>query len=255
MDSEDPFQILNISRTSNIEEVKKAFRELIHEHHPDHSPRSDSTFLSQKIIDAYHRIIQSLEPNGKDSAKSTESSQKAPSLFQTQFEVFFQAKFLSPCKKKDFFLQLILISNHFRSFFYSDKDFSFLKEYLGRLTLALTAFQPERWSGYIQAILDCLKHLLQFRKNALAKELGPDEYKLEKLRLEVIRYFKNIATHANNYMELRQSIFLSKNHLITSCIFALNAASEDNSRQELFTIMSIITLFSEEELIDEWEIE
>jgi hypothetical protein len=47
---------------------------------------------------------------------------------------------------------------------------------------------------------------------------------------------------------------MSRYYLITGCVQAINESSLLDYQQEFFTVMSIIALLGEEELLSEWEL-
>ena len=81
-----------------------------------------------------------------------------------------------------------------------------------------------------------------------------EEYQQEKLRMETIRYFQEIAANSGNYLNFRRSLMTSRDYLLTGCVTAINDSSILHHQQEFFTIMSIIVLLGEEELLSEWEL-
>ncbi len=50
---ENYYQILNISRTASLEEIKKAYRRLSKKYHPDSNPGKDAQEQFQRIAEAY----------------------------------------------------------------------------------------------------------------------------------------------------------------------------------------------------------
>ena len=81
-----------------------------------------------------------------------------------------------------------------------------------------------------------------------------EEYKQEKLRMETIRYFQDVAANSGNYLNFRRSLMLSRDYLLTGCVTAINESSSLDYQQEFFTIMSIIALLGDEEILSEWEL-
>ena len=56
----DAYQILGISRTADLNEVKKAYRKLAKEHHPDYNPGNlKASVKFQEITEAYDAIVNS----------------------------------------------------------------------------------------------------------------------------------------------------------------------------------------------------
>lgn len=52
----DPYDVLGIPEGADDETVKRAFRALVREHHPDVSPSADSERRFRELIDAYERL-------------------------------------------------------------------------------------------------------------------------------------------------------------------------------------------------------
>ena len=72
--------------------------------------------------------------------------------------------------------------------------------------------------------------------------------------MEVIRYFQDVAANSQNYLDFRRSLMLSRDYLLSGCVQAINESSLLDYQQEFFTVMSIIALLGEEELLSEWEL-
>ena len=66
--STDPYVVLGVSPNADQEEIKKAWRDLVLEHHPDVSENSDANVITQNINDAYQKI------KGKNSTGGYRSS-------------------------------------------------------------------------------------------------------------------------------------------------------------------------------------
>lgn len=52
----DPYDVLGIPEDADDETVKRAFRALVREHHPDVSPSADSEQRFRELVDAYQRL-------------------------------------------------------------------------------------------------------------------------------------------------------------------------------------------------------
>lgn len=248
MNSENPFKILKISPNSGIEEIKQAFHSLILSAHPDVNHSSGSNAETEKLINAYHKALSEAQRKSQSKKNTLDIS-----LFELQYELAFKKKFLSPKVKKDFFRHLILILQNVRIFFYDKAEFAFLHSYLSILIKRLNTKETPAWNGCLRAIFESFDCLLNFRSKILS-EPESDEYKQEKLRMETIRYFQEIAANSGNYLNFRRSLMTSRDYLLTGCITAINDSSILHHRQEFFTIMSIIVLLGEEELLSEWEL-
>ncbi|MCQ2431510.1 MAG: J domain-containing protein [Clostridia bacterium] len=70
----DPYKILNVPRTANDEEVKKAYRALARKYHPDNYAGSDLADMAQEkmkeINEAYDLIRKERSANGTRPAQS-----------------------------------------------------------------------------------------------------------------------------------------------------------------------------------------
>ena len=52
-----PYEVLNINEGSDIESIKKAYRNLIKQNHPDVNKSPDAEAKTQQIIEAYTELI------------------------------------------------------------------------------------------------------------------------------------------------------------------------------------------------------
>lgn len=248
MNSENPFKILKISPNSDVEEIKQAFRSLIMTSHPDVNPDLHSNAQTKRLIEAYHKALSEAKKKSQPKKNNFDMS-----LFELQYELFFGKAFQYPKVKQDFFMHLIQIFENIRNFFYNKSDFTFLHTYLTILIKRLNTKETPTWNGYLRAIFESFDCLLNFRNKTLTSG-NEEEYKQEKLRLETIRYFQDIASNSKNYLNFRRSLMLSRDYLITGCVQAINESSVLDYRQEFFTVMSIIALLGEEEILSEWEL-
>lgn len=248
MNSENPFKILKISPNSDVEEIKQAFRSLIMTSHPDVNPDLHSNAQTKRLIEAYHKALSEAKKKSQPKKNNFDMS-----LFELQYELFFKKEFRSPKTKQDFFYNLIQILQSVRMFFYNKSDFAFLHSYLTLLIKRLNTNETPTWNGYLRAIFESFDCLLNFRNRALSAN-QTEEYKQEKLRMEVIRYFQDVAANSQNYLDFRRSLMMSRDYLITGCVQAINESSLLDYQQEFFTVMSIIALLGEEELLSEWEL-
>lgn len=241
----NPFEILNIPAGSDAESIKKAFRELIKKNHPDIAGGTHDKTAS--IIEAYHEAIKkrsSPERNAKDKNNSYD-------LFKLKYEMFFAEQFDLPSSKSAYFTHLKMLMKNIKSFLYSKGDFEFLTDYVNVLISNITAFRDPAivsWADFIYVIFENYRYLLGFRKDILSDKFDNEEYEFEKLRLNIIKYFNNIAS-SKNYIDLRCCVFSEKDILITDCIKAINRTAKLTYRQEIFTLMSIIVLFVEDEFM------
>lgn len=245
MNSENPFKILKISPNSGIEEIKQAFHSLILSAHPDVNHNSGSNAETEKLINAYHKALS--------EAKRKRQSKFDISLFELQYELVFRKKIQYPKAKQDFFRHLIQILQNVRIFFYDKAEFAFLHSYLMILIKQLNTKETPTWNGCLRAIFESFDCLLNFRSKILSESKN-EEYQQEKLRMETIRYFQEIAANSGNYLNFRRSLMTSRDYLLTGCVTAINDSSILHHQQEFFTIMSIIVLLGEEELLSEWEL-
>lgn len=245
MNSENPFKILKISPNSGIEEIKQAFHSLILSAHPDVNHNSGSNAETEKLINAYHKALS--------EAKRKHRSKFDISLFELQYELVFKKNFQYPKAKQDFFRHLIQILQNVRIFFYDKAEFAFLHSYLMILIKQLNTKETPTWNGCLRAIFESFDCLLNFRSKILSESKN-EEYQQEKLRMETIRYFLEIAANSGNYLNFRRSLMTSRDYLLTGCVTAINDSSILHHQQEFFTIMSIIVLLGEEELLSEWEL-
>ena len=248
MSSENPFKVLKISPNSDINKIKQAFRSLVLSTHPDVNHDSNSHADTEKLISAYHKALSEAQKKAQSKKNTFDIS-----LFELQYELFFGKDFQYPKTKRDFFRHLTRLLQNVRNFFYNKSDFAFLHSYLTILIKRLNTKESPTWSGYLRAIFESFDCLLNFRSKTLT--LGNDEeYKQEKLRMETIRYFQDIAANSKNYLNLRRSLMLSRDYLITGCVQAINESAILDYQQEFFTVMSIIALLGEEDLLSEWEL-
>lgn len=248
MNSENPFKILKISPNSGIEEIKQAFHSLLLSAHPDVNHSDGSNAETEKLINAYHKAISEIQAKSQSKKNTFDVS-----LFEMQYELVFKRKFQYPKVKKEFFRHLIMILQNVRIFFYNKAEFGFLHNYLTVLIKRLNTKETPTWNGCLRAIFESFDCLLNFRGMILS-EPESDEYRHEKLRMETIRYFQEIAASSANYLNFRRSLMTSRDYLLTGCVTAINDSSRLHYRQEFFTIMSIIALLGEEELLSEWEL-
>lgn len=58
---ESPWEILGIAKTTQRDEIKRAYRRLARRYHPDLNPSSDAHDLMQKLNTAYQRILDELD--------------------------------------------------------------------------------------------------------------------------------------------------------------------------------------------------
>jgi len=215
MSSADPFYILNIPENSTVENIKKAFRELIRKHHPDIN--GGDAGKTAEIIEAYHAAME------KATKIDTIQLKESETLFFIKYEMFFGTNFILKSDKKVFFSHIKQLTINFRNILYSEKNLNFFDEYLSILIL------------YIKK----------------QRNVNHEQY-LERTRANIIKYF-NTITGSRNYLELRSSIFSMKDSLIIDCVQAINTINSRTHRQEIFSIMSLITLFSEEDFFENWE--
>ncbi|HBD93984.1 MAG: hypothetical protein A2015_12220 [Spirochaetes bacterium GWF1_31_7] len=247
MSSADPFYILNIPENSTVENIKKAFRELIRKHHPDIN--GGDAGKTAEIIEAYHAAME------KATKIDTIQLKESETLFFIKYEMFFGTNFILKSDKKVFFSHIKQLTINFRNILYSEKNLNFFDEYLSILILYIKKqrnVNHEQYLDIIYAILENFKYIVLFRKDILSGELHKDEYELERTRANIIKYF-NTITGSRNYLELRSSIFSMKDSLIIDCVQAINTINSRTHRQEIFSIMSLITLFSEEDFFENWE--
>ena len=248
MSSENPFQVLKISPNSGVDEIKQAFRSLILSAHPDINHESGSNAATEKLINAYHNALSEAEKKQQSNKNKIDLS-----LFELQYELFFRKSFRPPKVKQDFFRHLVMLLQDIRKIFYSKSDFSFIHTYLTILIKRLNTNETPTWSGYLRAIFESFDCLLTFRSKTLTVN-SDEEYKQEKLRMETIRYFQDVAANSGNYLNFRRSLMLSRDYLLTGCVTAINESSSLDYQQEFFTIMSIIALLGDEEILSEWEL-
>lgn len=248
MNSENPFKILKISPSSGVEEIKQAFHSLILSVHPDVNHSSGSNTETEKLINAYHNALSEVKKKSRSQKNAFDIS-----LFELQYELVFKKKFQYPKAKEEFFRHLIQILQNVKIFFYDKADFVFLHNYLTILIKQLNTKETPSWNGCLRAIFESFDCLLTFRGKILSESKN-EEYKQEKLRMETIRYFQKIAVDSGNYLHFRHSLIMSRDYLLTGCITAINESSILHHQQEFFTIMSIIVLLGEEELLSEWKL-
>lgn len=248
MNSENPFKILKISPNSGVEEIKQAFHSLLLSTHPDVNHSSGSNTETEKLITAYHSALAEAKKKLQPKKKTFDIS-----LFELQYELVFKKGFQYPKTKQDFFRHLVQILQNVKLFFYDKADFAFLHNYLTLLIKQLNSKETPAWNGCLRAIFESFDCLLNFRSKILSESKN-EEYKQEKLRMETVRYFQNVAADSGNYLNFRHSLIMSRDYLLTGCITAINESSILHHQQEFFTIMSIIALLGEEELLSEWEL-
>ena len=248
MSSENPFKILKISPNSGVDEIKQAFRSLILSAHPDVNHESGSNAATEKLIRAYHNALSEVKKKQQPNKDKIDFS-----LFELQYEFFFGKTFSFPKTKQDFFRHLVQLLQNIRKIFYSKSDFSFIHTYLAVLIKRLNIKETPTWSGYLRAIFESFDYLLNFRSKTLTQN-SDEEYKQEKLRMETIRYFQEVASNSGNYLNFRRSLMLSRDYLLSGCVTAINESSSLDYQQEFFTIMSIISLLGDDEILSEWEL-
>ncbi|MBQ2124854.1 MAG: DnaJ domain-containing protein [Spirochaetales bacterium] len=235
MSSENPFKILKISPNSGVDEIKQAFRSLILSAHPDVNHESGSNAATEKLIRAYHNALSEAKKKQQPNKDKIDFS-----LFELQYEFFFGKSFSFPKTKQDFFRQVPADLCALRPAFESACR--------GPADAGAALLHGE--GLFIFESFDCL---LNFRSKTLTKN-SDEEYKQEKLRMETIRYFQEVASNSGNYLNFRRSLMLSRDYLLSGCVTAINESSSLDYQQEFFTIMSIISLLGDDEILSEWEL-
>jgi curved DNA-binding protein CbpA len=53
----DPYEVLGVPADSDDETIKRAFRTLVREHHPDVSPSPEAELRFRELVEAYQRLV------------------------------------------------------------------------------------------------------------------------------------------------------------------------------------------------------
>ena len=103
-DSDNPYKILGISKDSNKEEIKRAFRKLAHKYHPDKSDLPNEVEIFKRILTANELLkdnnfkytiknITALNFTMKDIRKKMKEYKKQ-GLFDSDYSDYLKGKML-----------------------------------------------------------------------------------------------------------------------------------------------------------------
>ncbi|HOV14218.1 MAG TPA: J domain-containing protein [Spirochaetota bacterium] len=244
MNNSEIFNILGIEKTSSLDQIKKAFRKLVFQYHPDINPNSssDDNQYINKIIDAYKKAINLT--NKKIDELTNE--------LNIEFQKHFNSNMVKVANYEDVYIYLYKILQNISKVFYSKEFILFLKKLMVFLFEKITDFKEESNKDEINSILLALSNLFDSRLESLNK-ISDDEYKLETLRKNFIDYLNKIFLQ-NDYLSYRYEINTSYETILGYIVHGFKKTTEINYKKEASCILFITELMNDESFFDKiWQ--
>ena len=245
MDSNEIFKILQVTKNSSAEDIKKAFRKLIFLYHPDSTFYKENDHLNaNQIIEAYKKAITLV------SEKNIITRQK----FNDKFKVFFKIDLFKINSMTDFYSYIFKLLENIRYLLYSRDFILFTKELLNYLFDLIDNFENDNQKEEIVSILFVFNTLVESRIDSLGTISG-EEYIIEFLRKDLINYFKNIFSQ-KDYLSFRYMINSNYESLLNDVVLAHKKTNEENYKKEINSIFFLIGLFGDETFYDKmWKLQ
>ena len=67
MNYSDPYEVLGVSRTASVEEIRKAYRDLAKKYHPDVNPKASAAEMTARINAAYNHLADPQKRSAYDN--------------------------------------------------------------------------------------------------------------------------------------------------------------------------------------------
>lgn len=238
----DPFKILNISSDSTLSEIKKAFRNLIMDFHPDLTGDEGSGQKASQVIEAY-----------KSAEKLTvEREREAKRGFEQSYKERFGQGFKAPSTVEEFLFYWELLLGRADELFLSASSSGF---YLTFTMLLLEAVQDKGLKSEERALLNAVFSSLLYicRSRSSDSRAGSDDedYVADRVRGEIRDYFKAVLT-ASDYLSFRYNLNSPKEELLKSIYLRHRKVETKQLKEELFASLLLIFVASDERFTELW---
>jgi hypothetical protein len=239
MNQKNPFELLNISENSTVDEIKKSFHKMIFLYHPDssHSQNKDDGFTGE-LISAYKNALKIAEKKVIKNRKELSS----------HFFDFFGIDFFIPEDIDDYYFYCLILLGEIENIFYKVENFWFYKNLIYFLKENISSYKKKESVAIIEYFLDNLQILLDYREIAISNKLK-DEYIFETQRKDFINYIK-IVMESKDYLTLKYSISYPLEKLFRNTIVMAAKTKENVYKQEMSSIFFILGIFTEESFCD-----
>ncbi|HOL57121.1 MAG TPA: DnaJ domain-containing protein [Spirochaetota bacterium] len=226
----NPFEILGVSENSTEEEIKKRFRELLFQYHPDLTNESN-TEKTKNIIEAFRLAL-------------TKVKKYDDKILTNKKRILKIDLFVEPKTEYDIYKIVYELLSKIEKYYYSDIET--LENILNFLNNIMNNSIEK--SRNLDAILKSLSLFFFARlENIKSKKIYSSIF--ENYKLVFFNYIKNIF-NSKDYINYRMAINVNYNMLLVRCIELLKDEKESAFIDEITGNLMIIILFQEEEIYD-----
>lgn len=228
MTTYNPFEILGLSESSNEEEIKKRFRQLLFKYHPDIKNSHKNVKKTKVIINAF-----------KDALIRVKSDK----FKKEQKKVFKLNIFIQPNTEDDFYKIVYQLLINIENYYYSDKDT------IENIINFLNSIDNSKiMSNDLYNMLSSLNLFFSERQdNILTNRFY--NYEIEKYKLIFFNYIKNIFDK-KDYISYRMAINLNSNLLIKESVEFINNEKNKDIIDEIVAMLIILLSLLEENIYD-----
>lgn len=222
----NPFEILGIPENSGELSIKKRFRELLFQYHPDAG--NDSNVEKTKII------IEALK---EALIRVKNKDKKIENTFNKILKIDI---FVEPQTDDDIYKIVYQLLLNIEKYYYSHL------EILEKILFFLDRIKDRIENKNLNEILNSLSLFFLFRiENIKNKKIY--SFNIERYKLLFFDYIKNIFT-SRDYISYRMTINTNYNNIIEKSINLIKNESDNDIANEIVGFLMIIVLFQEEEL-------
>jgi len=226
----NPFEILGVSENLTEEEIKKRFRELLFQYHPDLTNESN-TEKTKNIIEAFRLAL-------------TKVKKYDDKILTNKKRILKIDLFVEPKTEYDIYKIVYELLSKIEKYYYSDIET--LENILNFLNNIMNNSIEK--SRNLDAILKSLSLFFFARlENIKSKKIYSSIF--ENYKLVFFNYIKNIF-NSKDYINYRMAINVNYNMLLVRCIELLKDEKESAFIDEITGNLMIIILFQEEEIYD-----
>jgi len=239
----NPFKLLNIPENSSEDQIKKAFKKIIFDVHPDIPNNENKTDAAALIIDAYKKALDyRSSPKSNNTKKENKSIDYSLKLFGFPYQAIYT--------DDEFFLYLNIILKNSRDFFY---DLNKLDDFLSFLEILIRDINKSKNidnSEYFVFIFLLFTFIITSRQKSLT-DFTMEEYSLEKMRSFFISQAESIL-ESKNYIDFRLKISSFSKNIVQESCFNIKKLNSSSLKEEaaLTTLLSL--LLAESDFYEKW---
>jgi len=228
-----PFDILNISENSSLDEIKSSFHKLIFLYHPDSAAKLDnSTDKAAFLIDSY-----------KSALKIAESRiEKSKNTFIKNFTKIFGIDYQQPQTINDYLVICLIILGEIENIFYKKGNFEFYSDFINSILEIIKKVNNQEELKMIRHFLLNTRVLINLREKNISL---PEDYQFDELRKHFIEYIKNILD-SKDFFSLKYNVNYPQEILYKDLIIAANKTNILSFKEELSAVFFILGIFTDE---------